>query len=786
MKYAWILLMCLIPSAWGQEGANATVRGELLLADGSPAVGASVVLSLEILRSAENGGTPARTMPNHASALVGADGSFLLSCSAESVGIYELEASLGAQDIKSWTWIGMEAGEEKDLGSRTFAARCFVEGHLEAGDGEVLVTGWKVLGVHEQLTQFSGPPPSHSADVDKATGRFRLGPFRQGNVTVSAKLPGQAQCESQVVSMSPSADAYVVLRLEGSHPTDRMRFTARCDFFPSFRLDRTPGVQGAGPGLVLVDADGNAQATAVRSSSGTYDWEIETSGVGEHVVEVRHPAFAPLRLEGLLGGPTYEVDLKGSAALKLEVINQRGGPLRSYGASVSYPGVRGSSTHRYSGSRDPAPAGGLLEGLIPGDLRLAVEAPWGETLLKTITGLAPGETREVRLEFMAPRTIDIAVEEPGGAPAAGVAVVFGRGGAEGLYEPFSRRQDPKRRTAQVAWTDPEGRVGIDDGLAGQWTVRAFASAFAYTELSFEHGPGPNQVRTLRLPEVGSIEGHLTAETPFDFTVLSVYPAVGEAGEEESRDRLARRLGLELPAVGADGRFRVDGVPVGKVELLILPDASGRELSLRKRALFSLELDVHPGTQSFQAPLTGPLDVTLKVALRSSQGNADGLRVAALEEPAPGQDLPAVRYLELDAGMLTSGGEVRLEGLRPVVGHRVFVTDDRARWIGFGYRIGALAPGKVWSISKPLELVTHRVEVVSPKGGFLPDTEVAWACRGWSTFRCRGVTDEFGRIELTMPAGSYGLFRPDEDEPRLSSFLWSASESPETILLPDSQ
>ncbi len=781
MRYALILLLCLASSAWGQEKETAAVRGKLLLADGSPAVGASVVLSLEILKTAGEGGRPAQKMPNHASASVGADGSFLLRCSAESVGIYELEASLGPEEIKSWTWIGMEAGEEKDLGSRTFAARCFVDGHLETEDGEVLVANWRIVGVHEQLTQFSGTASSHSATVDQATGRFRLGPFRQGEVTVSAKLPGQAECKSQVVTLSPSKAAYVVLKLEGQHPTERLRFTARCERFPSCRLDHTPGLDG--PGLVLVDAEGNAEAKAVRSRSGVYDWEIETTGPGEYVAEVRHPAFAPLRLEGLRGGPTYKVDLEGSAALRLEVINQRGGSLLGCRATVSYPSIRGRTSRQYSSKYDPGQPGWLLDGLIPGDLRLLVVAPWGETRVKAIPDLAPGETREVRLVFIAPRAIDIVVEELDGTPAVEVPVVFGRGGAEGLYEPFSRGQNPRRKTSQLAWTDSEGRIRIEDGLAGEWTVRAFSSAFAFAELSFEHGPEGDQIRRLRLPEVGSIEGRLMTEGPFDFTVLSVYPA---PTEDMGRDSLARRLGLELPVVRPDGTFRVDGVPVGPIELLILPDGGGRELANRKKALLSTEIDVQPGVQSFQALLPGPLDATLTVALRGMPGETDGLRVVALEEPTDEQDLSAVRYLELDAGFRTSDGEVRLEGLRPLVEHRFFVINEKARWIGFGQKVKALAPRKVWAVNKALQLVTHTVEVTDSHGEPLPDTEVGWACRGWSTYRCRGLTDSLGRIELTMPVGSYGLFLPGDEKSQATYFAWAAGESPETIELQEAQ
>lgn len=654
---------------------------------------------------------------------------------------------------------------------------CYVEGHLEDGDGELLIEGWTVSAQGE-IPVGEDRRSQSTVKIDELTGQFRVGPFPEGEVRLMAWGDLEQSCSTQTLAVSEAEEAYCILKLQGPPEAQRLRLTVRCDSFPEFRLDRE--VEGVMAAPVLVDRAGEVVAVAKRSSTGLYDWEVAPVEVQEFAVEIRDPAFELIHVDGLHPGPKHKLELLGAASIQLDVSRDTGGTLRNYGVSVLYTSITGGRPKAISGKNDPAPVGGIVTGLVPGDLMVVVVAPWGERKMAVVEGLGPGERRRVPIEFFAPRDIELLVLDADGQPASGAEVHYVHGGSEDLYV---RGRDGDRNAwmpirSVVAGAD--GRVPIEGALSGPWTFRALISDFAFQDLALDLGPDTARVQTIQLPAVSVIEGRLAGDGDFDWSQVSVFPGV-EGDQDPNRE--LRRYTSDLPTLNPDGSFRLEGVPVGPVVLDFFADGQGREPKLRKTPFHRVALDVGADGVWVEERFGGPLTASMDVTVRGPDGLYDGLRITPVELSRDRMAGPAIQTLPLDTPWFTQRGRALIEGLRPIWRHRLLVVHDEQKWIGFGREVRAIAPNDLHSISMRMNVVTQGVQFLDPNGEPLAETEIGWACRGWTTPSCRGTTDIWGILELTLPTDTYELFLADSVESGTTKLKWSSRREPMPVHMP---
>lgn len=652
------------------------------------------------------------------------------------------------------------------------ASPCYVTGHLETSAGELIVDGWTVFGDGPALDEPTGSSRS-SSRVDSETGLFRLGPFSAGLVRVRASDREGRRIPPQAILARDAEDTYCVLAQKGHAPENQLLINIRCDGIPAFRLkdlDRAP---------VLVDADGQVLGTLKRSMTGLDDWIAEPVDCSEHVVEVRHPAFQPLRVEGLHPGPKHSLRVVGASALELSVLDQDGEPLLNYSLALQYEGVGRGGSLALSTKDGPGPPGGKVTGLVPGNLTVALQAPWGQRMQVPVESLGAGETRQVEVTFFAPTDLEVLVHDAGGQPAPGVEVHYVHGELADLYIQNGISKSLPWAPARSLVTDSLGRAIVPQARPGTWTFRALVSQFAFADLVIEHGREQEASHAIALPAVGVVQGTFTADSEIDWTELSLLPRM--PGDLDPNFR-ARKLGVRLPRVNKDGSFLIEGAPQGAVVLELYADGGGRELVLRKKAFRRIDLEVGPQGCHVVEHIEGPTQTAIALSLRLSDDSLAGVHVQAIEESGDPRDAHDLQEFTGKSLALNADGSVLIDGLRPIWPHRLLILNEEAGWLGFGREVRAIEPGETHSMRVFLDLVTHRIQLLGSDDRPLVETEVGWACRGWTSPSCRGITDGAGMLEVTLPIDSYEFFLPSRSVPARTKIRWSKRKRPGPLRL----
>lgn len=773
-------LLCAAASP-GQDPPSAIVRGRVLLADGSPALGAEV-RGLARRFSSHNVPSGGVNQPGPVNVNVTANGSYTIELPANEGVLYELLFRLDGHTPKQRVWVGLKPDESKEIDIRMEAA-CFLVGHLESAAGDLLIEGWAVKGTSMIASLEHEDRVIHSVAVDPATGLFRLGPFPPGKVELQAKSSDKRLTRRLMVEAKAGAEDSVVLRVEDLEPHRALRFRAFNAQYPSIGLDRVASMGGAEPGngLVLVDREGNAVASATKRISGRDEWEIGPVELGEYSVELRHPAFQPVRLDSVSPGPLYHIDLRGTVAMELEVVDQYGSRLTHYGVLADCGRGVGLASHTFTSIGDPAPAGNRIDGLMPGDVRVVISPPWGRPKSIEVKGLRPGETRKVRIGLLAPGLLQVAVETPGGEPAPGAEVHYTRTDLKQLYTVEEREGRLMHIPKRFAVADELGIARIQHALPDDWTFRVWASPFAYTEWTETHTLGARKPVKLRLPNTGRLEGKLFYQGPFDLTNLCVFV---DSAEWEDPYRDMRRGMQDLPWVAADGSFALPGAPIGRVRLEILVGDRGPNPGFRGEPIDSRVLVTNPGTTHVTADLQDTLQASVRVVPLSTGGdalrNVDVFVVERSAAPAGalrGETRAALRELR-DSAASEGAGEFVARGLVPLREHHLLLVDKDGGWIADGGPIGGIGPSEEGYAEPLVHPVQGAVIVQDEHGQALSGVEIGWSCRGWTDPRCKGVTDPQGRLDLRLPPGTYGLYRTSQAPRRAATIRWNGRSAEE--------
>ena len=470
-----------------------------------------------------------------------------------------------------WRWGRVKHGEELDLGRSVLEPAAILTGYIVDGDGALLVDGWRVSAWHSWNSRIGGrSSQGEHTTVDPETGRFRIDGLPPGELRVTAQRGSTHIPEAKIVT-KVGEDTELVLRYEG--PDVNRRLVVTVFSRPFYPFEPAPGtvhaVGGDGTKHPLVPAPGRAN-----------DWHVLDLEPGPYRIEFTDPRFEDFTIEELRTGGTGRAMLKGSAALRVAVVDgDTGDPVTDYALDVGFTNVNFSpSTFRVREADTALPLGGLYHGIVPGNVELTVMAEGWPDARAEVVGLEPGETRDVEVRLTRGLTLEGRVVGAEGQPLADVEVQLTRGKFPGHDDPdrgssvSHTHVDGVPMRVEIAYRDAAARTDETgtfrfEGLAQDEYSLLAVRGPAVDSHAIVTIPATDPI-VLTLPAVAAISGTVILPEGVPFDSLRV-EAVPEGGQAYSVWRSARRHGATkewLP--DADGRLPSREYPVGRYELIV--------------------------------------------------------------------------------------------------------------------------------------------------------------------------------------------------------------------------
>jgi hypothetical protein len=555
-------------------------------------------------------------------AVIDADGRFSIRFDPPLA--YQFTLTLSAHGCAKalWRWNEIRAGELKDVGDVHLLAGGSIAGRVVDARGNVLTQGWTVRAessvVPSEHGRDGGRDSTHgSAQVDPTSGEFRIDGLPAGDAKLTATSTMSDSIDGPVVDVRAGDVVRVDLRFEGADISKRITVTLHSQPFTPFVLTGVQGLTLRGPGI------GARIPGSVVDAPQSFRFDDLPPGL--YTVEVNDRRFQTWTKNDVAPGTSLDVELKGSASVRLSVVDAKSGAavvpstVRVLFEKVNFLPREFSILERGKS----APAGGLFDGLIPIDQTLIISADGYADREVSIQGVQPNDVIAVKVEMR--RGLRLAGRVVLGAarsPAAGAEVELidvadanasnrlardgdsthmRVGGADSSAQsgsssnaasssgnPSTTRFSSELSRTNVTRTDASGRFVFASVTAGPQVVRASYNAFVAVQETVDVSGGAEKLDLvlvlpessylsgrIRGPEGVSFGGYALLVTPANQDVRDVRQAILSAGEQ--------RLGAPI---AADGTFRAGPFSIGEARVslrlpgVILPSEYGNAKTLR--------------------------------------------------------------------------------------------------------------------------------------------------------------------------------------------------------------
>jgi hypothetical protein len=584
----------------------------------------------------------------------------------------------------------LEPGQELDLGAVALQREAVLVGHILDAEGNLLVDNWLVTAFQEGRVEVGIRLPMFAQSrVDPATGQFRIEGLPPGNLSVRA-TDGTRHIAEVAATTKHGSETFLELHYGGPDAQRRLVVSIGTRPFHAFR---------PGPGAVQAIAEDGTRHTLTTAPGRSNDWHLVDVEPGTYRIEIRDPRFDAWTQEVARTGQPTSAQLVGSAALRLAVVDgTTGARVEAYSLDVGYRNVDISPAEFRVRERTVAsPVGGLHDGIVPGDLTLAVEAEGFPTAHVDVDALAPGETRDVTVTLSSGLSLSGRVVDSAGRPLAGVDVQVTRGEYPGHDRVSGGR-------TSVSGTFGGQRYSFGIGYRDDATTSAADGSFSFRGLSagthalLARRGQWNEVWTkvelpraepiaLALPDAASTSIRLLLPDGESPTGLRI-ARFTQPGEPFDPSRQARSSNRDDPwTCDAEGRFAARYLPLGTSRLDLVRDAEGElrgfgssherlmqpEVTIASTDATELELDLRE---------TFPVFVTLLTPL-----------------PAVAPEAPWMLSVELIGEGLenerSSSSAPAPDGQRRA----------HTQWVLPGtYRVQVSAPGLSWARTEPVQVV----------------------------------------------------------------------------------
>lgn len=522
---------------------------------GAPIQGVSATLSAP----------PTATTP--APVASGADGRVDLRCAAGE--FVTLQAKHPTRATARWQWVGLVAGEALDLGDVELPIAAALNVHIVDSSGELLDRGWRVRAIDD--SDRRGPGRANllvEEPVDHATGSCRLTGLTPGKVRVGAYGSGIVQIDEVVVTVEAGATLDVQLVYGGDDLARVITVEVEPHLVP-FR--------GYGPSPVtLIDAAG--QRHALKRAMDAEKWFLASVVDGEYTLEIDERPFAPWRADDVRPGQTVRAELRGDAAVRLEVIGLDGVTVHTN--YTVFARHLGDSSGRLGRALTPSAPGTFGE-LPAGTLDLEVRVEGLPMRRVRVADLAPGEVRVVRTQLTTLGTLRGVLRDTSGAPVSGQSIEVTRGEVHGHTRRGmnmsatrmvggERRLVPIPRVGHVLQTDERGEFTHAELEPDLYAVRVPVTAVTMVDVLVDVVAGDGPLVELVLPPLFDARLRVLVPDGIDATTL----AVGVARADAMGGGMGRFGENATVALDNDGRCTIPRLIEGEYTLELVPILTG--------------------------------------------------------------------------------------------------------------------------------------------------------------------------------------------------------------------
>ncbi|MFT7678103.1 MAG: hypothetical protein ACI8QC_002089 [Planctomycetota bacterium] len=725
------------------ETVKVTLRGTLLMPDGTPASQATLELRGSPRQNRVIGARRAAKSFSLGPEACDADGRVAMEFESPLDFRFYATARVAGLPEMRFRWDMSTMPTELDLGKASFEPACFLVGHVEDTDGELLVEGWAISAIRQEKRSRPHSGNFLRANPDPATGQFRIGPLPPGEIQLGARHDGGMRIPDRHVQLKAGQELPVTLVYEGPDMRRRIGINVRAaplDFFVMF---------SGGLRFYLMSESGEQLQVSQGVLRRPWDQYFADVPPGTYTIEMRDPRFEFQRIADVHPGQTYTVKPRGSAALLLRVIDDQGQPVEGWGLNVDNQSAgQSSSDVQLHAQSAKLPGHGRIDGIIPGSVVLTLLLPGGGRLLKHVT-FVEGETLEITWEQPGVGNLSVRVLDGRGQPAVGARVEVKAPGKDGFG-------------VHVRQTDAEGRCSFEGLQAEQARIQARVGEFLAVHQALQIRPRATDDVLLSLPLPCSIK--VQALLPSGVNSAKARIQVSCAASLEGEPSW---LFLGHAPLDKQGQAHVQGLPSAALKLVLVPyeekaflpawsaPPEGRaQLMIGAGETRSLSLDAR------EAATTGTLVVTAGLALELvlERMGPSGVILGGKGEHTPP---PGKRWI-------CAVGETRLE-MAPGM-YRVLALDPGGGWLQRVTGMGFVQAGQESELSAKLALHVGELLLMDEAGALLPNTKLTWSASGYSLEGCSGLSDARGILRIALPNGTYQLDIPDR---KTVNLVWPA-------------
>lgn len=767
--------------------SGATFVGSLRLESGEPAAGASVtVASWSYLRD-DPSRAPTTDWTTPAPVAADVDGRFALHTALVEGARFFLRAQHPGCAAIDWAWpafdddsaAGVRDGETIDLGEARFAPGGSVSVRIVDDRGEPVADArWharlKPLASVQGIARFV---TSREVQVDPVEHLARERDVAAGWYELEALHPvaGRAGKQRIEVRAGEETSALIHPALDG---TTSVRLDVRVERFLGL-VPRLEHVQLTSPG-----ADPRGPRVSKEMPN-----ELVWDGLDarEYTLAIDDPRFERWTKSGVAPGTRVRADLRGSAALKLDV--REAGAARAPEALTVHAVYRGAGLPRSSmklgqdefvlhDEHAPWHAGDVTSGLLPGPLELHVTAPGHAKQVFQVAELRAHEMRALQLELSEEHAFaGVTRASDGTTPVADVVVQATRGpiagrtpngrGARFVPTPGRGAVSPPDIDRETR-SDARGAFRFEALTPGVWTFSVVWSPWLVSEHTLDVGSKASEPIELVRPPSGFLVGTLL---PPNGTAAADMPLTLTPRVTTQRPDVPG-LFQRVPdgSIGADGAFRFGPLPAGEVRIE-LTDVSSADDAREKvrftslRPITSAKIDAGRETR-VDLDLRGAIGG--RVELHVTVGGAPTQECQAFLVPAPSS---AVR--PATSCMLSQSGRASFRAPGGAGPFTLAVQDLEHGWVWTALEPLALSPDETRALEFDVPLHTARVLCVDAASGApLAGVRVAWTV-GEGELRTAGSAscDEHGELELSLPAATMRFLRSMREPEHARELRW---------------
>ncbi|MEQ1893133.1 MAG: carboxypeptidase-like regulatory domain-containing protein [Planctomycetota bacterium] len=721
----------------------AEVRGRFLLEGGAPAAGATWYVegsesNEELVRLhglPEDWSDPTGTTD--------VDGRFVLRFDPPRA--FQFWISVKAPGHAPAVWRpDIAPGQILDLGTVTLALGATVAGRL------MDVAGMPILGerwsVRVQSSGLAAPDdredPLTFADVDPATGAFRLDDVQPGPNVVEAYGPLSVEIEPVRVSLESGQFLTCDLAYSGPRSSTRILVAPRVRPNPQHRsLD---------PEHVRLRGDDGHERTAARHPQRTY-LVFDDLPSGLYQLEIDDPWFKPWSQAGIAPGTEVNAQLEPCATVLLTARGPSGAVLPAEEVSVALLRPGGMPREIPLQEEDQRFDGRLA--LFPGDHALRVRSGTLEGELG-VTGLGFDETRALEVALaeaphLAGRLVDrdgtpipdheVLLLEPAAVDDSEASPVLPMNASSG---------DPERwrRQVGIALTAEDGSFRLPLRTVGTYLVQARRSAgVSVTSAPLTLAPGESRGDLeLVLASGATVRGRVHGPPGISLAGMNLW--IAPRGLQGRFDTF-----LKTPTVlSDDGTFALEGLPAGELGMLIdLPDV--------QRSEFGEDSCSVQGSSPIQVDV---LEIAADATLEREPSIAALVGTIALDVSVNGVPCPWARVRLQQNNQILDGRAGSSGHWGPMLAFAgewtVTISDPAGAWTWSSPNPVSVAAGVQRSESLSIEFVRASLRITDEEGHPRIDQRLHIAHEGARLPFAGGKTDAEGRAELGLAPGRYRI------------------------------